>query len=70
MTSATVLGCLPGHAQQAPKRVAYLSPVLGRNDIGEEFEHALERLGWKLDRSIEIEHEYAGGRQENIGPTM
>jgi putative tryptophan/tyrosine transport system substrate-binding protein len=51
-------------------RIGYLTPVVGRNQIEEAFEQALQELGWSRGRNLQIESRYSGGRQDTIAPLV
>jgi ABC-type uncharacterized transport system substrate-binding protein len=70
LTGAAIGWTFSCKAQQAGKiaHIGYLSVAAGRNPLDETFEHALQQLGWMINRNITIEYRYAGGRQDRIAP--
>src|SRR5262245_31350058 len=63
------LAAPPGAAaQQAEKvaRIGYLTNVVGRNQVEEAFEVALQELGWSRERNLTIASRYSGGRQDIV----
>ena len=68
LTLALLVAALAAEAQPTGKtaRIGYLTPVVGRNQIEEAFEQALQELGWSRGRNLQIESRYSGGRQDTI----
>src|SRR5919109_4951489 len=59
---------LAAEAQPTGKtaRIGYLTNVVGRNQVEETFEQALQELGWSRERNLLIESRYTGGRQDIV----
>lgn len=70
LTGAAIGQTFAAKAQPAGKitHIGYLSVAAGRNPLDETFEQALQQLGWIIDRTITIDYQYAGGRQDRIAP--
>jgi hypothetical protein len=70
LTGAVIGWTFPAKAQRAGKiaHIGYLSVAAGRNPLDETFEHALQQLGWMINRNITIEYRYVGGRQDRVAP--
>src|SRR5438132_683035 len=65
---AVLVAPLAANAQPPGKtaRIGYLTNVVGRNQVEEAFEQALQELGWSRGQNLTIASRYSGGQQDIV----